>query len=304
MRITWNSLARSEWERLTADAPLQQAWAFGDALEEVGPPVLRAVARDGGAIRALAQFSIGNFFHVARWALCTRGPVWIGDVSDAERAEILQRLRVEAPLKRPHAVVFMPDAPVGAAYPGLAGLRRVMTGLNPVHLDLTQDLDSLRDGLHGKWRNRLRAAEKAGLSILPTPSAYPKYRWLLDKESEQKRRHRYLSPPTTLAPAFKRASGHKGALRIWQAQKSGETVAAMMFLRHGRAATYHIGWSSEVGRQHGAHNLLLWRAIDELRADGVRRLDLGEAETDRGAGLARFKLGVGGQPVTLCGAYL
>ena len=78
----------------------------------------------------------------------------------------------------------------------------------------------------------------------------------------------------------------------------------MLFLLHGVAATYEIGWSGERGREMHAHNLLLWQAIGELQARGVRRLDLGGVNTGRSAGLARFKLGTGGEVLTLAGSYL
>jgi lipid II:glycine glycyltransferase (peptidoglycan interpeptide bridge formation enzyme) len=36
----------------------------------------------------------------------------------------------------------------------------------------------------------------------------------------------------------------------------------------------------------------------------VRRLDLGGVNTQRSAGLARFKMGSGGEVITLCGTYM
>ena len=305
MEILWNALKKPEWDALTQDAPIQQQWAFGDALAEVGPPRLRAVVRSGGETLALAQFSVGGVGRLASWALCMRGPVWVADLTDADRAEALRRLRAAAPLRRPRAIFFMPDAPDDCAYPKLAGLRRVMTGLNAVDIDLTPSLDALRAGMHGKWRNRLRSAEKARVELRPIGRRLRDYRWLLEEEDAQKKANRYFGPPTTLIPAYRRAAGDKRALRIMGAFDGGEEpIAAMLFLRHGRRATYQIGWSSEAGRRLGAHNLLLWDAIAAFKRDGARRLDLGEADTRSGAGLARFKLGAGGRPTTLCGAYV
>jgi lipid II:glycine glycyltransferase (peptidoglycan interpeptide bridge formation enzyme) len=78
----------------------------------------------------------------------------------------------------------------------------------------------------------------------------------------------------------------------------------MLYLIHGTAATYHVGWSGEEGRRLGAHNLLLWEAMSRLAAHGVRRLDLGGVNTQSSAGVARFKLGAGGEVVTLAGTWL
>ena len=93
------------------------------------------------------------------------------------------------------------------------------------------------------------------------------------------------------------------SLLILKAEAQRELVAGMLFLRHGRSATYHIGWSNAQGKRGGAHNLLMWQAMLRLKAAGVRWLDLGGIATDHGVGLARFKLGTGATVSRLCGTY-
>ena len=78
----------------------------------------------------------------------------------------------------------------------------------------------------------------------------------------------------------------------------------MMFLLHGSAATYQVGWSNDTGRRLNAHNLVLWQAMQALQQRGVRQLDLGGVNTQRSAGIARFKLGTGGRVLRLAGTYL
>jgi lipid II:glycine glycyltransferase (peptidoglycan interpeptide bridge formation enzyme) len=82
-----------------------------------------------------------------------------------------------------------------------------------------------------------------------------------------------------------------------------DRIAAMMFLIHGEAAIYHVGWTTEKGRDLHAHNLLLWKAMEELKERGIRRLDLGGVNTIRSSGIARFKMSTGGEVVTLAGTY-
>jgi lipid II:glycine glycyltransferase (peptidoglycan interpeptide bridge formation enzyme) len=77
----------------------------------------------------------------------------------------------------------------------------------------------------------------------------------------------------------------------------------MLFLIHGQVASYHMGWASEEGRTLNAHNALLWKAMAYLKAEGVSRLDLGGVNTHDLPGISRFKLGAGGQVVTLAGTY-
>ena len=49
-----------------------------------------------------------------------------------------------------------------------------------------------------------------------------------------------------------------------------ERLAGMLFLIHGQAATYQIGWTTPTGRETNAHHLMLWRGIEELQQRGVR----------------------------------
>ena len=79
---------------------------------------------------------------------------------------------------------------------------------------------------------------------------------------------------------------------------------ALLMLRHGPGATYAMGWSNAAGRLVNAHYRLLWRAIAELKTRGVVLLDLGGVDTEHGAGVARFKLGLNGEVFTLAGSFL
>jgi len=83
-----------------------------------------------------------------------------------------------------------------------------------------------------------------------------------------------------------------------------DRLAGVMFLIHGQAATYQVGWNSDAGRDLHAHNLLLWRGIEALQERGIRTLDLGGVNTQRSAGVARFKIATGGVVKQLAGTYL
>lgn len=79
-------------------------------------------------------------------------------------------------------------------------------------------------------------------------------------------------------------------------------VAALLILHHGNRATYHIGVTTEQGRQSSAHNLLMWSAMRHMSDRGCHFLELGR--TDINPGLTRFKLGTGAQPRILGGTWL
>lgn len=71
-------------------------------------------------------------------------------------------------------------------------------------------------------------------------------------------------------------------------------------MRHGASATYAVGWTDDAGRRTRAQNLLLWRAIPELKAHGTKWLDVGGINA-AGCGVGRFKMGLGGAFFTLTG---
>ncbi len=109
---------------------------------------------------------------------------------------------------------------------------------------------------------------------------------------------RLAAPPATLARALLPMA------QVHVAQLGSDPVGGVMMLRHGRAATYFIGWNGPQGRRVHAHNLLLWQALLALKAQGVECLDLGGIDGIDMPGVARFKLGLGGRLFTLAGTYL
>lgn len=305
MEIEWDTASKRDWERLTktAGAPLQQDWAYGCAVSGFGARVHRALIRNGNKPIGLAQITARRFCGLVSWALCTRGPVWTAELDEKTKATVYRALRKTLPLPRPRALFFTPNEYEEHASLKLARLRQVMTGYSLVTLDLTREGECLRAGMHGKWRNRLRAAEKSTLNVRRSGSKPAQYKWLLAKEEEQRSRKHYGALPVCLVEAFQTSKGTKESVRIWSAEFEDRTVGAMMFLLHGQGATYHIGWLDPDGRRLGAHNLILWHAMTHLKKNGITTLDLGGIDTERAPGLARFKLGTGGAPTTLCGTY-
>jgi len=110
--------------------------------------------------------------------------------------------------------------------------------------------------------------------------------------------------PTNFVQAYIDANtDHRQSFAVAYAELGKNTVAAMLFLIHGRVASYHMGWADDEGRQLNAHNALMWKAMAYLQELGVEVLDLGGINTHDLPGISRFKLGTGGRAVTLAGTY-
>ena len=92
--------------------------------------------------------------------------------------------------------------------------------------------------------------------------------------------------------AFRRQLALPGMLAT-RAVRNDRTVGMTLWLQHGARAHYHLGASSPAGYAVSASYALFDAALRELRARGVRRVDLGGSASGGWAddGLSRFKRG-------------
>ena len=303
--VVWDAARKQDWDAFCAAAPFaahQQDYAYGEALEKAGVRLHRAQLYDGGRQIGAAQVQTRKIFGLLTAALILRGPVWDPCAVDARtKAAAIEALRKTLPVAGLCGLIVAPE---GGGDDGLAaaGYKRIMSGHHTVMLDLTRDEKTLRAGLNGKWRNRLKAAEKADIVISPLGKRPEKYAWLIEKDEEHQKRSGYQATPSAMLRHYGDRAG-KGAVIGWAAQQGGDKLGGMLFLRHGDSATYHIGWASKTGKQANVHNLLLWNALKGLKKAGIKTLDLGGVDTDANPGIARFKIGTGGRVLSLSGSW-
>jgi lipid II:glycine glycyltransferase (peptidoglycan interpeptide bridge formation enzyme) len=306
MIVHWEGHDIAAWDAVhsAAAAPLQQDWAYGSSLMMLGVPVLRARIFQDQELVGQAQFIVRKWGGLGSMALCTRGPVWTKPLSVAEEAAAYAALKKSLPLTGIRFMVVTPEVPEGQVH-GLKPMRRIMSGLSTVMLDLTPTLEQLRAQLDRRWRHRLVGGESSEMSIHRVGTNVGQYRWLLDAEIQQRTDKKLEGLPVPFFDNYvhSRKQPSQNILTL-RADVGRDRIAAMMFLIHGTAATYQVGWTSDKGREMHAHNLILWKGIEELKARGIRMLDLGGVNTIRSAGIARFKMSTGGKVLTLAGTYI
>ena len=314
MHIRWNAIQQPEWEQLQAPhiTALQQDWAYGASFQAMGLDCHRAQVIKEGKTIALAQFICRRYLGVFGVALCTRGPVWLEDLSALEQQKIYRELKRSCPLPKPRWLIFSP-ALTEPNHPSLVGLTRVMTGYSTVLVDLTQSPQQLRAAFEGRWRNRLVAAERENLELVRNTDSALEMQWLLEEERTQRLQKNFHGLPTHFIEHYHAARAdptttllmlHAECHHLTPHKEKNHRIAAMLFLLHGSTATYHVGWTNAEGRAKHAHNLLMWHAFEELRALGIQTLDLGGINTRSLAGISRFKIGTGGKIVTYAGTYV
>jgi lipid II:glycine glycyltransferase (peptidoglycan interpeptide bridge formation enzyme) len=306
MKVQWDGHDMVTWDQAHAQAAgaLQQDWAYGSTRVAMGSSVLRAVVHADGAPVAMAQFIVRRFGRWAGFALCSRGPIWLQNLRGADKAQAYKAIGQSIPLPGLRFFMITPDEPLSPEL-GLPHLRRIMTGYATVMLDISKPMEELRANLDKRWRHRLGGAEKSELSIHRMGTNPGQYRWLLDAEMEQRVRRGLQGYPDIWFERYaeSRKQPSKNILSL-RADVGRDRVAAMMFVLHGEAATYQVGWTSDAGRDLHAHHLILWKGIEELKERSIRQLDLGGVNTGRSAGIARFKMATGGVVKVLAGSYL
>lgn len=300
---------RDAWRALlvqTGPTALEQGWGYGEAhRRHHGQAVERLSFTIDGAPRAVVQAFRRRVLGVGRLSRIVRGPVWIGEPDSDARRAVLRAISARYKAGWRQVLLWMPELTDGAGARAAmrgAGLRRVVTGYSSVWLDLAPDEAALRAGLDGNWRNALGAAERAGVTV-----ALCRERKAIDRQivacDAFRRAHRFIGPSGALIRELIEAAGLNDAALVLAASEGGRDIAGIVLLRHGAAATYHAGWTSNEGRRLNAHNLLLWRGVLALRKAGAGWLDLGGVGA-AAPGVARFKLGMGGAFFTLSGTWI
>ena len=162
--------------------PLQQSDAYASALHHMGRQVIRV-----GHSGASCQFGIARRAGPLRLAYLPRGsvPDW-RDVFCGGG---------------PGLCVVIPDTLPSHA-PGCP----ILTPQHVAELDLRPGPDTLWNGLHGKWRNRLRRALEGPVVTVQERFDPPRHAGLIGREEAQRKQRRYRSWPRSFLTAFSQVS--------------------------------------------------------------------------------------------------
>ena len=311
-RIDWDC-APDVWNGLFATirrSTLLQARGYADALcPGLGQRPRRGLVLIDGAPAGLVQIQEATVLRRALHAvILDRGPLWAEGFGGRDHlAAFFTTFCRGFPARPGRRRRILPEAHrAQAATLARSGDMRPVPGDTPyqtIWLELDADAAARRARLKPKWRAGLEKAERAGVSVnwdwqgADLAAFLATYR--IDKAQKG-----YPGPaPETLAKLCHRLAPDGGVALGQARDRDGTPVAAALFLRHGRAATFQAGWVAEAGRRAFANHLLLWDAQRALAEEGVDDLDLGGVNDADAAGVKRFKEGLGGRAVTLAGQY-
>lgn len=305
LEISWNELSLAAWEERFAQlrrSNLLQSYPYAQAASVINRQkprwgLIRVAGQEAGLVQVFEAGFLG--LHAV---ILDRGPLWFEGFDTPEnimafftyfnrqfprRLGRRRRIIPEVTSKQPLPLTYRP---VKSVLP-----------YQTIWLDLRQAPEMLRARLKSNWRNKLNKAERAALRV-EWDNPEEGLSWLLQHHQA----HRTMKNFQAASPRFIRMLARyfhpRGDMLVGRAFHGREAVAGVLFFRHGRSATYQVGWSGEEGRNVNAHQLLLWQGMLQLQAVGVSELDLGGIN-DQAEGVRTFKEGLGGETVTLGALY-
>jgi len=197
-------------------------------------------------------------------------------------SEFVNWLRAECDLQKWRYVELRP----------LLGAQSADDGLQPScsywfhELDIRPSLQQIFRRLHNNsFRRKLQRAEREHLSYEAGRSEqlFDEFYPLLQKT---RRRHQLFPPPRAWFRNLLGCLGDK--LQIKVTRKNGVPIAAMLTLQHRSCVVYKYGCSDERFHSLGGMPFLFWRLIEESKAAGADKIDLGRTDLNN-EGLIAFK---------------
>ena len=180
---------------------------------------------------------------------------------------------------QPLATAVFAEVPKGA----------VPASFGTYEVDLGLPMEKLWAQVHGKHRNVIKKAQEAGVEISESPDNLQTCHELIDATMK---RNQKLSVSLSELERFRENLGEHASFFV--ARKDGEAQgAAVLIWNPGHTAYYLYGGTTDTPFG-GSMNLLHWKAMNEMKARGVRRYDfvgarLSPPPGSKLEGIQRFK---------------
>jgi hypothetical protein len=297
-----------EWTELfrAVDVPhLPQSFAYGEAKRIAeGWHVNRCVFENSSSAIAICQVLEKRVAGLRVASRINRGPLFISrSPSFEERENVFALIRQNWRWHRGGPLLIAPaleDSEENKAIMRQLGFRdRMKDGWCSSLIDLRQDVEVLHDRMTREWRNRLRSANRSGLTLQCDASS-ESVKWILERHADNMRAKKFRSPAPKLVEALYKASPKD--FLVLKAVLDGEQVAGFVLAFCETKADYYIGWFGDKGRKCNSGNFLYWSAVLEAKRAGLKWMDLGGYySTDK---FGHFKLSMRGVEYKLAGEWM
>lgn len=277
--------------------PIEQApaWSAFDAVVPGRSHWGRLVLRRGDEVLAALSLAEVALPGGASFLWAKNGPVWIGDPTAAEEAELRRLLRATLPKVAPRALFVRLHVRNDAddVEPLLQGITYDRTVVVP----LGRAEDEIFAGMKQQGRRAIRKALKDDTLVVAeeTATAPGEFGELYDVLVETAAREgfgahpqrRYVDMLTTLGSEHARVfvARRRDAEARDGGEDRGRVLAWALVVVNDAHALYSVGASNAEARGAYAADLLHWTIIRTLNAEGVLGYDLAGAGSERFPGL-------------------
>lgn len=167
-------------------------------------------------------------------------------------------------------------------------------------IDLRLSIEELRGNLDSKWRNQLKRAESGAITVEQINETQ-QFEQLIRLHDEDKVSRGYSDSGDRIT----RYLFQKGQLLVFRAKSGlGEILSFVMVAKHGKSATYLVGWNNKAAKERNAGRLLMWHTIVALKEYGFLWLDLGGINRIDTPSVADFKLGMNAREYDYIGEFV
>lgn len=177
---------------------------------------------------------------------------------------------------------------------------------NTVILDLEKSEDELLMEMRRQTRYEVRRAQKLNVKVIEDSSkkAFTEFHKI---QQETAKRQNFVPPSERELLAEKSAFSPNNLKLYISTTETGEKIAYGLILKYGEEAEYFEAASTELNRKLPGAYALLWHAVKDLKAEGIKKFNLWgiappNTENHRYSGVTTFKTGFGGEIVEFISA--
>lgn len=289
-RQIWNNLVKTHAPRFGA---FLHSWEWGEFQASLERPVERVYVDDQRGVMLAQAIRLDLPFGWTYWSI-PKGP--IGTMSVPHMQKELKHTLLGGVFLRVEPASEAAGYRVKDAQPATTSL-----------LDLTQGLESVRANMKPKTRYNVRLAEKKGVTAkIVHLDAFEDFTRLAEQTAV--RDQFSLHPHEYYRAMLERLHGEAEAF-LAVAYYEGRPLAANIMIDFQGQRTYLHGASSNLHRNVMAPYMLHDFLIEDAIAKGMTSYDfwgiapVGSGEHHPWAGISRFKLGFGGETVSVPGTF-
>jgi len=307
--------SESEWLSIIEkfeDANFYQTRTFGKH-SLGGSKLEHFIVKQNGIIVGAAEVRILTVKFLNRGIAYIRwGPMWKLKNRKHDFTKlllILKELRKEYVIKRKLKLRIFPECYSNNKYL-ISIYRKAGFKLNKHHpeektilLDISSDLNTIRNNFKRKWRANLKKAEAMNLDIIESYNNKLFNSFFSIYTEMQKLKNFKENIDVKSFAEMQHELPDKYKMRVFLAQQNGKPAAALVGTAIGKTGICLLAASNQLGRETRASFKLHLHMIRWLKDMGCEYYDVGGIDKEKNPGGYRFKSGLNGKEVSFIGTF-